>query len=118
MNGAAKFQVVSVNVCLLKCWLSVTTPADNRTGASPPMVETLVRNMYVDDMPKSHRTVDDAIVCISELILLCASGGFPVSNFACNNWVVLESVPEPLRAAGVRSIDFDQVCLQKTLGVA
>ena len=67
---------------------------------------------------KSHRTVDDAIVCISELILLCASGGFPVSNFACNNWVVLESVPEPLRAAGVRSIDFDQVCLQKILGVA
>ena len=65
------------------------------------MVETLVQNVYVDDIPKSLKTVLDALTCISELILLCASGGFPVSKSVCNEPQVLEAVPGILRVAGV-----------------
>ena len=77
------------------------------------MVKTLVRNVFVHDIPKTLKTASDALTCIYELTPLCASGGFPVSKFMCNDSQVLETVPEILRAAGVRSIDFDQVCSKK-----
>ena len=93
------------------------TAADNHSGVSASTVEALVRNVCVDNIPKSLETVADALTCISELIPLCASGGFKVSKFVCNDPLVLEAIPDPLRAVGVRSIDFDQVCSQKILGV-
>ena len=40
-----------------------------------------------------------------------------MSKFICNDPHVLEAIPEPLRVVGVRSIDFDQACPQKSLGV-
>ena len=62
------------------------------TGASVPMVGTLVKKVHVDDIPKSHQTDTGAIACISELLLLCARGGFPISKFVSNDCELLETL--------------------------
>ena len=62
------------NFCLQK------TAASHRREFEVDIVETVKRNMYVDDLMKSKSTTEEAIVLVSQLRELLARGGFRLTQ--------------------------------------
>ena len=70
------------------------TAADNRSDFYPDTVETVLRNLYVDDCLKSVNTKIKGIEIAQELCSLLARGGFKLTKWISNNTKVLASIPE------------------------
>ena len=54
----------------------------------------MFKNIYVDDVCCSCKSVDAAISLVSQLSSLLESGGFHLTKFLSNNVAVLSSVPQ------------------------
>ena len=63
--------------------------------------ETLQWNFYVDDLLKSVKSKEQAIILIEKIKLMCKSGGFNVTKFLSNSKAVLETIPVYDRRKGV-----------------
>ena len=61
-------------------------------------METVKRNMYVDDMMKSTNTTEKAVVLVSQLQELLRRGGFHLTKWYSNDRDVLAAIPESERA--------------------
>ena len=68
------------------------TARDNETGANLATVETVLKNLYVDDLCKSCASVEQAIRLVDQLRSLFSSGGFRITKFLSNNKQVLDSI--------------------------
>ena len=92
------------------------TAMDNLTNADDHVVRTVFKNIYVDDVCCSCKSVDAAISLVSQLSSLLESGGFHLTKFLSNNFAVLSSVPqeELAREVDLASCTFPA---QKALGV-
>ena len=92
------------------------TAMDNLTNADDLVVRTVFKNIYVDDVCCSCKSVDAAISLVSQLSSLLESGGFHLTKFLSNNDAVLSSVPqeELAREVDLASCTFPA---QKALGV-
>ena len=81
--------------------------------------EVLRKNFYVDDCLRSEESEEEAIQKIRGVRSACAHGGFNLSKIVINRRRVLESVPEDLRAQGLRALDLSSNFLpaERALGV-
>ena len=60
--------------------------------------------------------IQNAIYLAGELSQLLKRGGFRLTKWLSNKRKVVESVPEPDRAASVRDLDFDHTLTERALG--
>ena len=93
------------------------TAEDNKADFDPETVETVKRNFYVDDCLKSVASDNAAIRLARQLRELLSRGGFKLTKWLSNSRKVIESVPESERAALVKNLDFDQLPVERALGV-
>ena len=61
------------------------TATDNLSGADDETIQTVMRNVYVDDICRSYESVEKTINLVSQLCELLKGGGFHVTKFLSNN---------------------------------
>ena len=93
------------------------TADDNERDFDAVTVDTLRRNFYVDDCLKSVPTPDAAIQLASQLVELCAKGGFNLTKFMSNDRQVLAKIPVEKRATPSLDLDLDELPVNRALGV-
>ena len=65
------------------------------------VAQTLIRNLYVDALPKSSKDVPTAVQHVKDVTKMCESGGFRLTKFTSNSRKVLASIPKEERAKNV-----------------
>ena len=80
-------------------------------------VETVKRNMYMDDLMKSKSTKEEAIMLVSQLRELLARGGFRLTKWYSNEREVLATIPESERAKSVVNLDLEKLPTETALGL-
>lgn len=83
------------------------------------VVDTVLKNFYVDDCLKSLPSSDNAITHARDLSKLMESGGFKLNKWISNDRKVLESIPECKRAKEVKNLDLnkDALPVERALGL-
>ena len=80
-------------------------------------VNTLNKNIYVDDCLKSVPTVNEAVNLANQLTALMAKGGFHLTKWMSNSREVLASIPQQERVASVVDLDLESLPVERALGV-
>ena len=78
----------------------------------PNTTQTVMRNMYVDDLMKSA-----AIKLSTQLREVLMIGGFRLTKWLCNGRDVLVEIPEHERASSVVNLDIEDLLTACTLGL-
>lgn len=69
--------------------------ADDHTGSFPEeVIDTVHRNFYVEDCPKSSPSVEKAVQIVNDLGDLCQKGGFHLTQWISDSREVLQAIPE------------------------
>ena len=84
---------------------------DNIANFDPEVIQTVLRNFYVDNCLKSVSGEQEAILLAKNLIKLCATGGFKLNKWISNRRSSLLSVPEQIRAQEVKDLVLNQDAL-------
>ena len=69
------------------------TGSKNATGAKQTVVNTIMKNVYVDNVCVSCVTESEASDLVHQLCQLLASGSFHLTKFVSNSRTVLEQLP-------------------------
>ena len=95
------------------------TAEDARGSFNDEAINTVLRNMYVDDCLKSVKTGDQAVSLVRDIQAVLKGGGFHISKWVSNNRTVMRSIPVQERAAVVKDLDLDsdKLPVERTLGV-
>ncbi|CAC5426191.1 unnamed protein product [Mytilus coruscus] len=72
------------------------------------VVDTVLKNFYVDDCLKSVSSTNQAIGLISNIQSLLKQGGFRIAKWISNDRDVINSVPVEERAKEIKDLDLDQ----------
>ncbi|XP_077969292.1 uncharacterized protein LOC144423012 [Styela clava] len=91
--------------------------SDNEPGVEQSVVDTVLKNFYVDDLLKSLAKSGDAINLVKQLSVLLESGGFHLTKFISNCREVLEQIPESERAKTLVNLDLDNLPVERALGL-
>ena len=81
------------------------------------VVETVKRNMYVDDIMKSPSTKEKAIALVGHLRGLLSRVGFRLTKWYGKNKMVLATIPESERAKSVANLDLEKLPTETALGL-
>ncbi|XP_067685814.1 uncharacterized protein [Haliotis asinina] len=83
------------------------------------VIQTILRNFYVDDCLKSVKDDQTAVKLISDLQSVCAESGFNLTKFTCNSKEVLSSIPSEHCSKEVQTIDlsYDDIPMERALGM-
>ena len=81
------------------------------------VVETVKRNMYVDDMMKSTSTTEKAVGLASQLCKLLEKGGFRLTKWYSNDRELLATIPESERAESVVNLELEKLPTESALGL-
>ena len=100
-----------VNFCLQK------TASTYQEEFKPNTIQTVMRNMYVDDLMKSVSSSEAAIKLSTQLRELLMKGGFRLTKWLCNDRDVLVEIPEHERASSVVNLDIEDLPTACTLGL-
>ncbi|XP_032387795.1 uncharacterized protein LOC116699370 [Etheostoma spectabile] len=95
------------------------TAEDNASDFPPEVISTINHNFYVDDCLKSTASEVDAIRIVKDLTALCHKGGFSLQKWVTNRRSVLMSIPNDIRATGMKELDLDtdQLPMERALGL-
>ena len=107
----ATFSPSVANFCLRK------TTDDHQDEFDSSVLDTIKRNMYVDDMMKSVENSCEAITLVEQSRELLAKGGFRLTKWYSNDRKVLASIPENERAKSVVDLDMDKLPTESALGL-
>ena len=99
------------NFCLRK------TADDHQDEFDPKVLDTIKRNMYVDDMMKSVKNSCEATTLVEQSRELLAKGGFRLTKWYSNDREVLASIPESERAKSVVDLDMEKLPTESALGL-
>ena len=99
------------NFCLRK------TAQLHREEFDKEVIETVNRDMYVDDMMKSTSTTEKAISLASQLQTLLKKGGFRLTKWYSNDREVISTIPESERAKSVVNLELEQLPTESALGL-
>ena len=100
-----------VNFCLRK------TAQLHQEEFDKEVIETVNRDMYVDDMMKSTSTTEKAISLASQLRTLLEKGGFRLTKWYSNDREVMATIPESERAKSVVNLELEQLPTESALGL-
>ena len=100
-----------VNLCLRK------TAQLHQEEFDKEVIETVNRDMYVDDMMKSTSTTEKAISLASQLRTLIEKGGFRLTKWYSNDREVMATIPESERAKSVVNLELEQLPTESALGL-
>ena len=92
------------------------TATDNLSGTVDETIQTVLRNVDVDDIFRSCESVEKTINLVSQLCELLKGGDFHVTKFLSSNKHVLSSVPQKDLASDI-DLDKYRLLSQKALGV-
>jgi hypothetical protein len=83
------------------------------------VIDTVLRNFYVDDCLKSVGSMNDAVSLVNDLQAVLGGGGFHIAKWISNSREVMSSIPVSERAKEVKDLDLDQDSLpiERALGV-
>ena len=81
------------------------------------VIETVNRDMYVDDIMKSTSTTEKAISLASQLRTLLEKGGFRLTKWYSNDREVMATIPESERAKSVVNLKLEQLPTESALGL-
>ncbi|KAI7790112.1 hypothetical protein IRJ41_020083, partial [Triplophysa rosa] len=83
------------------------------------VIDTIYTNFFMDDCLKSVASEQEAILMIKDLTNVCLTGGFQLTKWVSNKRAVLQTVPEELRAHGIKFMDLDkdQLPMERALGL-
>ena len=95
------------------------TAEENRPEASPEAVDTVLRNLYVDDCLKSVSSDSDATALSTDLMSLLAAVGFHLTKWTSNSRAFFAAIPENEKAKEVKDLDLsmDALPVERALGV-
>ncbi|XP_014665117.1 PREDICTED: uncharacterized protein LOC106807320 [Priapulus caudatus] len=95
------------------------TAQDCKEQFNAEVVDTVLRNFYVDDCLKSLKSVDSAVSLVKDLQALLNCGGFHIAKWISNSREVMSYIPVSERAKEVKDLDLDQDVLpiERALGV-
>ena len=95
------------------------TAIDNQHLFSRDVTSTLLKHFYVDDCLRSVDLEVDAISMVSDLVSLCAKGGFNLTKWLSNSKQVLSSISVDQQAKEVKDLDLENSGLpvSHTLGL-
>ena len=99
------------NFCLKK------TASIYGTEFDPEVVQSVERNMYVDDLMKSVDTPTTAVRLSTQLRDLLTKGGFRLTKWLSNDRRVLAEIPETERAVSVANLDIQELPIECALGL-
>ncbi|XP_046862571.1 uncharacterized protein LOC124456080 [Xenia sp. Carnegie-2017] len=80
-------------------------------------VETVKRNMYVDDLMKSISEPEKEISLASQWRQLLKRGGFRLTKWYSNSRSLIATIPETERAKSVKNLKLDKLPTESTLGI-
>ena len=83
------------------------------------MIETVNRNVDLDDLLKSLPSEEDAVIMVKNLVSICSRGGFPLTQWISNSRKVLQNIPEDLKSKNLQELDLDRdkLPLDRALGL-
>ncbi|VDI74707.1 Hypothetical predicted protein [Mytilus galloprovincialis] len=83
------------------------------------VINTVLRNFYVDDCLKSTKNVSEAVCLVQDLQSLLSRGGFRIAKWISNNREVMRSIPISDMAVGIKDLHLDQDTLpiDRALGI-
>ena len=87
------------------------------TEFDPEVVQSVERNMYVDDLMKSVDTPTTAVRLSTQLRDLLTKGGFRLTKWLSNDRRVLAEIPETERAVSVANLDLQELPTECALGL-
>jgi len=95
------------------------TALDCKGQFNDEVIDTVLKNFYVDDCLKSVRNTNDAVNLVKDLQALLKRGGFRIAKWMSNSREVMRSIPVSERAKAVKDLDLDQDTLpiDRALGV-
>ncbi|XP_078344112.1 uncharacterized protein LOC144629777 [Oculina patagonica] len=95
------------------------TAQDNAREFPPEVIDTVLRNFYVDDCLKSVPSTELAIRLREDLSQLLERGGFRLTKLSCNKKEVLETIPTSDIARSLVDLDLnaDALPIERTLGI-
>ncbi|XP_070549375.1 uncharacterized protein [Ptychodera flava] len=98
---------------------AVSSPEYNRGQSSLEIINTILKNFYVDDCLKSVNSEEKAITLVQELVDACQNGGFHLTKWISNSRAVIESIPINERASEVKPLNllYDDLPTERALGV-
>jgi len=93
---------------------------DHEGSFSKDIVDTVLKNFYLDDCLKSVQDEQTASSLIEGLYNMLRQGGFRLTKWVSSSREVMESVPVEERAKDVKDLDLDQdrLPIQRALGVS
>ena len=95
------------------------TAQDNAGDFGHEVVDTVLKNFYVDDCLKSVKSTEAPVELRKDLCALLSRGGFQLTKWLCNRKEVLQTIPISARAPSVLDLDLNSNVLptERTLGV-
>ena len=83
------------------------------------VIETVQHNVYVDDLLKSLKTSNDAVMMYEKLTDLLTLSGFHLTKWISNKREVLEEIPDSELTKELKSIDLeiDELPVERALGM-
>ena len=95
------------------------TALDKAGDFNHEVIDTVLKNVSVDDCLKSVKSSDAAINLRNQLRELLQKGGFRLTKWSCNAKDVLETIPMADRAPLILDLDLnaDELLIERTLGV-
>ena len=95
------------------------TAQDNAGNFDHEVIDTVLKNFYVDDCLKSVQSTEVAIKLREDLCALLSRGGFRLTKWLSNQREVLETIPIADKAPSVLDLDLnsDVLPIERTLGV-
>ncbi|KAK4329183.1 hypothetical protein Pmani_000412 [Petrolisthes manimaculis] len=84
------------------------TANDHEKDFSPEVIQTVLKNFYVDDCLKSVSCDDDAIALVEEVTRILLKGGFQIKKWLSNSKRVVESIPSADRGKKVMSLELEE----------
>ena len=103
-----------------KCsnYVLTRTAVDNQSIFGKCASETLQKNFYVDELLKSSKDVEAAKELVKDVMNMCKSGGFHLTEFISNSNKLFSSIPESQRRIGVKDQDpSGQLPTEKAFGI-
>ncbi|XP_028413990.1 uncharacterized protein LOC114536852 [Dendronephthya gigantea] len=94
------------------------TATDNASSFDNVVIQTVLRNFYMDDLLKSVPTIDEAIRLAYQLMDLLRRGGFRLTKWLSNCREVIQALPKTELATSVVDLASEELPMGRTLGVA